>query len=511
MSANPKIQFTSEQLAIFEEMATGDCPIVRIDAYAGSGKTSTMMEGIVQTKHRYARIIMVCFNKPVATELSEKLAKLGLDKRQAKGQTFHSVGMGALAKRFGKIKVNTKKELEIAKTIADEQFPILKAQFKNVKYGQISKAIRLSLGHACNMAMRPGSVRLPDMSWQLIDNENGITQEWLIEQIEKAMKLSIYLFETQKIISYNDMIWLPVIKKVYPWSYDLVIIDESQDLNPCQVWLAACLRKKSGRTFFVGDDYQSIYGWRGATEAMENLETLLCKFAKISEPKRLKLSKTFRCGAEIVDLVAKEWVPDFNVGTERRAKIEKLHVAGNAMLMEKVEAGDFIIARKNRPLVSLFLSYMNAGIPATLRGYNFKSRLSELNGELRRRGLDPEEFSSMQIAEVSAQVKDDGMRDELIDEIQSTCDAYVNLFGTSFEDDEEYFNRKLDEIFGDDSVRDDRVMLMSAHRSKGLEANRCFVIESSFGEMSGEEGNCLYVSWTRAKTYLGRVYFPSDD
>jgi hypothetical protein len=67
--------------------------------------------------------------------------------------------------------------------------------------------------------------------------------------------------------------------------YDLIYMDESQDLNDCTIDII--LRQKS-RLIAVGDADQQIYGWRGSVNAME-------KFGFTTG----KLTKSFRFGADI--------------------------------------------------------------------------------------------------------------------------------------------------------------------------------------------------------------------
>ena len=42
------------------------------------------------------------------------------------------------------------------------------------------------------------------------------------------------------------------------------MVDEYQDVNPCQEELIRLLHQRSDTLFVVGDDDQAIYGWRGA-------------------------------------------------------------------------------------------------------------------------------------------------------------------------------------------------------------------------------------------------------
>ena len=110
--------------------------------------------------------------------------------------------------------------------------------------------------------------------------------------------------EPTEAIDFADMIFLPLRKgMVYP-SYELVVIDEAQDMTRPQLEIARRATTKDGRIFIVGDDRQAIYGFRGADSgALDRLKEQL-------QATELGLKTTYRCGRAIVER-AREYVPDF--------------------------------------------------------------------------------------------------------------------------------------------------------------------------------------------------------
>ena len=70
---------------------------------------------------------------------------------------------------------------------------------------------------------------------------------------DHLIQLTVQLFETH-----------PDVLARYQAQYRYLMIDEYQDTNPMQFHLAELLAKKEGNLCVVGDDDQSIYGWRGA-------------------------------------------------------------------------------------------------------------------------------------------------------------------------------------------------------------------------------------------------------
>ena len=72
----------------------------------------------------------------------------------------------------------------------------------------------------------------------------------------------------------------------YQQRFQHILVDEFQDTNKIQYKWIKILSGKTGKVMIVGDDDQSIYGWRGVQ--IENIQ----KFLKISKPKQFALNKT---------------------------------------------------------------------------------------------------------------------------------------------------------------------------------------------------------------------------
>ena len=95
-----------------------------------------------------------------------------------------------------------------------------------------------------------------------------------------------------KTIDFADQLRFPVIYDCTMPEYRNVLCDEVQDFNPVQAELIACLDAE--RYALVGDEHQSIYGFRGA---MNNSMSILSKQFNCTE---LPLSITYRCAKGIV-------------------------------------------------------------------------------------------------------------------------------------------------------------------------------------------------------------------
>src|SRR5690606_35186416 len=124
------------------------------------------------------------------------------------------------------------------------------------------------------------------------------------EEFIKYVVKTLAICKSQKmIVDFDDMIWFPFVYRLNVGKYDVVFVDETQDLNAAQIAMVYSAIKIDGRIIAVGDPFQSIYQFRGAdSEAIPNI------IKKLSA-KTLPLSITYRCPKKVVAL-AKEIVPD---------------------------------------------------------------------------------------------------------------------------------------------------------------------------------------------------------
>lgn len=92
------------------------------------------------------------------------------------------------------------------------------------------------------------------------------------------------------------------------WSerFELLMVDEFQDTNPLQMELLAALEREGGNLFAVGDEKQSIYGFRHA-----DVRVMRRRRAALGPERTLALRRNFRSREELLDVVnvafAAEW------------------------------------------------------------------------------------------------------------------------------------------------------------------------------------------------------------
>jgi DNA helicase-2/ATP-dependent DNA helicase PcrA len=302
-------------------------------------------------------------------------------------------------------------------------------------------------------------------------------------------------------IDFADMIFLPVRNRWTSPTFDLIVVDEAQDMTKAQLAVALGSLRKGGRVCVVGDDRQAIYGFRGADSGS------IDRLKKELNAKELRLTTTYRCGKRIV-AAAQVLVPDFQAGPNNH---DGEVLACNAdELVQKAEHGDFVLSRTNAPLVPTALGFLLAGKRCKIAGRDIGAGLKKIVRRIITPGMGLEGFVEGVKVWADREVlrlKAKGRSDAAIDLVRDKQDMLVAM--TDGVDSVEAVVTRIDALFSDSGLGAAGVItLSSVHRAKGLEAERVFVLEWTLyprGEASPEECNIHYVALTRAKRQLTMV------
>lgn len=455
-------------------------------ARAGTGKTTTMIEAVIRfcQNHPRAKVLTCAFNKKNAVELDGKLRDAGLDWKAASAKTLNSVGLATVKKAFGRgVQVDGKKGRTIAKKLAAAYYEA------NPESEIASLATKIEkLATMCKVTLTPDNAE----AMSEICNSFGIAdeQEEVLTIVKLAGDAMVSAASDRHTVDFDDQVWFPHVFNLQPWKHSLVIVDEAQDMNASQLELARKSVKAGGRLVAVGDDRQAIYGWRGADSAF--MTRMVEELGAIT----LRLPRTYRCGQNIV-AEAKELVPDYEAAeTNESGVVRKIR---KDAIVEEVREGDFIISRANAPLLPICLELLKRKVPATIQGRDI---MGKLIGMVKKSGCETvpcllawvEEHEATETSKLFKADADTA----LIDELHDRCECLRTL-AVDHEMVDSLITH-MDEVFTD---RDDtsKVTLSSAHRSKGLERDRVFIVRDTF-RRGGQEDNCLYVAITRAKSEL---------
>lgn len=478
---NSSAEWSEQQKRIFEWFENGRGNAV-VRARAGTGKTTTLVEGIDRAPEK--KILLAAFNKSIASELTQRIRNPA-----AEAKTLHALGFGCILRARGATQVDQDRGSRIARQAAGDDVPNeivrlisrLASRAKNTRFDAtvdelISEAIDADL--------------IPDEEFE----ESGWNLEFVAQKAHEAMELACVRDGT---VDFDDMVYLPARCKWIFARYDLVAIDEAQDLSHTNLYMAQRLCKKDGRIIVVGDDRQAIYGFRGADSgSIDRLKREL-------GAQELGLTITYRCPRKVVEL-AKALVPDYE--SAPGAPEGAIERCSRAQLSKRALPGDFVLSRKNAPLASVCLSLLKEGKRARIEGKDIGKQLVTLIGKFAggRRGRSIpsmlEGLKKWRDRELArAQKMPESKRDariELINDQHETIVALCDGLSGPAE-----LIARIETLFAD-SVAGSYIVCSSAHRAKGRESDNVFLLKETFSTRGIEECNIQYVALTRAKKKL---------
>lgn len=498
---------SAEQLAIYEWFRSGTGNL-DVEAFAGTGKTFTLVEGITHAPE--ARILVAAFNKRIQEELVRKLRN-----PNAEAKTLHGVGYACVRRFWERIGVasGSSREWALAQEVCGDGMP---------------DAIKRLVGKACTkgreivpLAQAPEDLLPllvqfelePDDEWQ----EAGYGSDLVAAKALEAMDLAAT--HKPREIDYADMLYLPVRNKWLVKTYDMVVIDERQDMSATQLRLALGVCK--GRIVTVGDPNQAIYGFRGAD--VRNYDALTVEL----KATRLKLPTTYRCPRVVVDYAA-TLVPGYQAAPsapEGRISslptLEALVNAAEPIVDQDGKPHDFVLSRTNAPLARVAMACIRAGKRVRIQGRDIGAGLIALVDKIAKGkaadSLDRflERVVSWRDKECErARAKD---REDLVDAILDKAETLMVVAdgATGVRD----VKSRLQDLFSDDGAPA-TIVCSSVHKAKGLEARRVFVLRPTLypkafrkpgapvppaevlRQRAIEERNIEYVAVTRAQDEL---------
>jgi superfamily I DNA/RNA helicase len=254
-------------------------------------------------------------------------------------------------------------------------------------------------------------------------------------------------------------------------------------------------RKNGGRLIIVGDRFQSIYGFAGADVYSFN------SYEKIPNIIKYPLTITFRCAKEIVN-EARKIVPDIK-STDNAIQ----GIVRKGSVLEEVKDGDFILSRKREPLIALLEELLSLGKNAIIKDSDFRKELLKLTekGKSVKDVLNKLENS---VKRILNKLIDEGVMDVDSDiRYMREKDKFnvMRILSDGYTDIQD-LESKIKATF---SKKGKAITLMTVHKSKGLEANRVFIIHPHELPMKTQEHwqylqemNLRYVAITRAKKEL---------
>ena len=525
---HPSVETRLQRLAPDQRAAATSPPgPVLCVAPAGSGKTTTLVARVawlVDQGVDPATIAAITFNKRAAEELSERLAvALGETDREGAAvrvSTFHALGREILRSAG-----------QAVESLADRM-----AVLSRVEPGADGARLR-----ALDTAISRLKLDLRVTSEAVAEDPDAGTTARVFVAYEAALK-------ADGAIDFDDFV-AHAVRLLETDTLTLgrwraacahLLVDEAQDLDRCQLRLALLLAAPENRIFLVGDDDQSIYGWR-----LADVRRILSLDTALPGLRRVDLVTNYRCPAPVIARAVR--LVERN--EERFAKriLAGPKAEGSLLLAPRIteepttirrlfgtwpidDSTRAILARTNRELLPAVAAALELRIPFRAQALRFLLESPLVDEFLDRTAATPDSLPLLPrlgLARVKlppAPPRNDEDGEEpwtwaaAAAAVISWAVPYPDLpsFGRAIAER----RALLAELRRDDAP----LSFATAHATKGLEFDHVAVIGLEAGRFPSrrtleespepiraleEERRLAYVAWTRARRTLTLIYDPA--
>ncbi|MFK4132386.1 ATP-dependent helicase [Pseudomonas luteola] len=246
----------------------GQAKNVLILAGAGTGKTTTLVERVkylVKKGLKPSQILCVTFTNRAAREMKQRIRKtLGAKAEDLKIKTFHAYVLSVLIEfpQFFKEKRHTIIDDQDQKSLMKVVIAKYAAEHDH-KAETLPPADLILKGWSyCKNTCTALSDYLKTLS--IDDKGRGLIQE-IVSAFESHKKSRGYIdFDDLLIMFCAEIKRNPEFRDAMNKQFAEILVDEFQDANPIQFFFLKLMTMRETRLFCVGDDAQSIYGFRGA-------------------------------------------------------------------------------------------------------------------------------------------------------------------------------------------------------------------------------------------------------
>ena len=481
------MNLTSEQVAIIGSI--GD---IKINAVAGSGKTTTIIE-YARAQPKTARILYLAFNRSVKIEAEKRFLDKGL--LNVKVETAHSLAFKNVVYRNNyKVRPQGYKTHEIA-----EMLGLKGSGEKHAEY-IVANHINKFLTYFCNS----DKGKVPDLNYLdvIYDEKARSFVANFYDYIQSQTRLLLSKMDKGEIEIIHDF-YLKKFQLSQPvLPYDYILFDEGQDASAAMLDI---FLKQPAVKVIVGDTHQQIYAWRYAVNSLDKADFT-----------QYQLSTSFRFRQDVADL----GVATLNLKSLiMELKPTIITGAGNPQALTTKA----VLARTNLGLLLKAIEYVQE--KADLKNIYFEGNINSYT-------YADEGASLYDVLHLyngkRQQIRDNlikAMKDmeELEDYIEKTEDVQL---GMMVEIVREYGNRipgiikSIKDRHVPDNEKDKASIIFSTvHRSKGMEYDAVqlvndFITEERITKLKAdvntpingakliEEINLLYVAITRTKNIL---------
>lgn len=471
-SPQPLMTLTGEQEAVLS--AAHDGGTVVVEALAGTGKTSTLVE-IARSFPRRPGLYLA-FNKSVQIE-AEKRFPDWVDVR-----TAHSVAYQAVGKRFSHRLPGNPGASRMSAQAMSSSMRVKPAEYGG---GTLNPVMVTRLAQATvNRFMKSVDSEIVRHHVPTVLRGVDVGDAWSAVHAV-AVKIWADMNNPHGKFRFTPDVYLKMWQLSNPrLPVDYILFDEAQDADPV---IASVVNAQPVQKIYVGDRNQAIYGWRGAVDAM----------ARIQDATRLPLTKSFRFGPAIA-AAANEWLG--LLGSD-------LQVVGHDPIQSRIATGGTpraILCRGNGTALGWVISLQGLEIPVALApgdknaGKDIERFAWAARDLMNGKGTDHPDLFMFESWQQLVKFVDE---EEDTDDLKRMV-GIINRVGV---------NSVIDAVRGLVPEAKAAVTVSTAHKAKGLEWSHVKVADDFCPPEPDEEGRMevdpadlmlAYVTVTRAKEIL---------
>jgi superfamily I DNA/RNA helicase len=459
------------QTAIFADVASNREGHLIVEARAGVGKSTTLIESVKHVPHD-KKVIALAFNKIIAKELKARAPSY------LTTATFHSWGLKAIRQRHKNVEVDNNKTFNIVQSLVED----------DTDYDLVSNIC--DTVSFCKYTLQDTPRQIEELIRRFGIDLCELDMKDFVSIVIKTLGLCKTNLDT---VDFDDMCSLPFSLNLPFEGFDVVMVDEYQDLNRSNMVMAKRTLKPGGRLVFFGDDFQGLYSWRAADTS------IITDIRNQPTTKTLPLPISYRCPKTVIDL-AQRWVPDITCPDD--AIDGEINNIDFDTMFEKATPGCFVLSRTNAPLIKVAMRFIREGKGCNIRGRDIGKSLSYLIKKSKKRRMDAfltwlDKWRDDECKMLAAKnISTDNVMDKH-ECLLSLCEEHKTL--------EEVLDR-IDAMF---TEKEDQKLITcsTVHRAKGLQSDDVFILRPTFRvwldegisllEKPNESANIAYVAATR--------------
>src|SRR5919106_1672301 len=383
--------------AQFEAVTTTEGPLL-IVAGAGTGKTRTLVYRVARLVEIGAKpesILLLTFTRRAAASMLTRAAALADARCQrVSGGTFHSLGHSVLRK-FADHASIAKNFTVLDQSDTEDLIDLLRRQIRLTKAQHFprKRTIAAIFSMMVNKVQSLKQVLNHEYP-QFIDERRNL--ETLFKSFEEFKRARHMLTYDDLLVRFREALETSAtMREQLSDQYRYIMVDEYQDTNKLQAQIVKLMTTRHENVAVVGDEFQSIYSFRGASHRN------MLEFPKLfSSAQIIKLEENFRSTQPILD-VANAIIADVKESYKKRlySRIEGGQPAVVVSAHDENEQSRFVAQR--------IAELREEGLPLREIAVLFRSSSHsfDLEIELGKQGIPFRKFGGIRFAE-SAHIKD---------------------------------------------------------------------------------------------------------